>query len=110
MSFEVIVTEPFERKLKRLIRKYPSLKSDIAPLLLSLEQQPTMGEPLGKDCYKIRLAITSKGKGKSGGARVITYVRILKNSVFLIDIYDKSDQESIADRELKLLIKLLAQH
>ncbi len=68
-----------------------------------------MGSPLGKDCYKIRLAISSKGKGKSGGARLITYVRIVKGAVFLIDIYDKSDKGTISDAELRLLIELLAE-
>ena len=63
---------------------------------------------LGNDCYKIRFAISSKGKGKSGGARLITYVRVLENTVFLLDIYDKSQQATISDKELKLLVALLA--
>ena len=53
------------------------------------------------------MAITSKSKGKSGGARLITYVRIVQNSVFLLDIYDKSEQPNISDKELKLLIEIL---
>ncbi|MEM6737693.1 MAG: type II toxin-antitoxin system RelE/ParE family toxin [Bacteroidota bacterium] len=55
------------------------------------------------------MAITSKGKGKSGGARLITYVRVVKEMVYLIDIYDKADQATISDKELKLLIELLAE-
>ncbi len=57
-----------------------------------------MGTPIGKDCYKIRVLITSKGKGKgkSGGARVITYVRIVKSNVYLLDIYDKSNKAAIS--------------
>ncbi len=82
MSFKVIVTEPFERKLKKLAKKYKSLKSDITPVFNELKENPTIGTPLGKDCYKIRIRITSKGKGKSGGARIITYVRILNNNSF----------------------------
>jgi hypothetical protein len=81
---------------------------DLAKVLDQLAETPTMGTPLGKDCYKIRVAITSKGKGKSGGARLITYVRIMKGSVFLLDIFDKSEQASISDRELSLLIQILA--
>jgi hypothetical protein len=68
-----------------------------------------MGTPIGKDCYKIRVAVTSKGKGKSSGARLITYVRIIQKRVFLLDIYDKSDQINITAKELKMLIKLLSQ-
>ncbi len=72
MKFEIIATEPFERKLKRLARKYKSLKSDISKLFDELEVNPSIGDPIGKHCFKIRLAISSKGKGKSGGARIIT--------------------------------------
>ncbi len=67
------------------------------------------GIPLGKECYKICLAISSKGKGKSGGARIITYVRVTKNIVFLMDIYDKSEQSTISENELQWLIQLLAE-
>ena len=55
---------------------------------------------------KIRFAIASKGKGKSGRGRLITYVRIVKKTVFLIDIYDKSDQDTISDKELKMLVEI----
>jgi len=68
-----------------------------------------MGDPLGKHCYKVRMAITSKGQGKSGGARIITYIRVLKNTVYLMDIYDKSEQESISDREILKAINKLAE-
>jgi len=108
MNFEVIVTEPFERKFKRLSKKYKSLKSDLKPLVESLVQTPEQGVPLGKDCYKIRLAISSKGKGKSSGARIITLVRILKVRVFLMDISDKSEQPNISDKELQRLIEVFS--
>ncbi len=68
-----------------------------------------MGTPIGKDCYKLRITIVSKGKGKSGGARIITYVRIVKKTVFLMDIYDKSEQVNITDKELLMLIDILQQ-
>jgi hypothetical protein len=77
-------------------------------LLESLSEKPEQGTPLGRNCYKIRVAITSKGKGKSGGARLITYVRVVKKGVYLIDIYDKSEQSNITDKELLLLLDLLA--
>jgi hypothetical protein len=68
-----------------------------------------MGTSLGRDCYKIRLSISSKGKGKSGGARIITYVRVVKNRVYLMDIYDKSEQANISEKELIELIAILSQ-
>ena len=109
MSFDIVATEPFERKLKKLAKKYRSIKSDLLPIIDELTENPSIGTPLGKECYKVRIAISSKGKGKSGGGRLITYVRILKETVFLLDIYDKSDQDTISDKDLKLLIELLSE-
>jgi len=64
-----------------------------------------LGTPLGKDCFKIRLAIKSKNKGKSGGARVITHLHINAQNIYLLSIYDKADKDSISDKELENLIK-----
>lgn len=107
MSFEVIVTEPFERKFRQLSKRYPSLPGDLAILIEELSKYPQTGISLGKDCYKVRFAISSKGKGKSAGARLITYVLMVRKKVFLLDMYDKSDRINITDKELKLLIGLL---
>lgn len=64
-----------------------------------------MGTSLGNDCYKIRMAITSKGKGKSGGARVITFVQIIETTIYLLSIYDKADTSNISDAVLKERLK-----
>ncbi len=109
MNFDVIATEVFERKLKRLAKKHTSLAADLALIIDELTTNPTLGTPIGKDCYKLRIAITAKGRGKSGGARMITYVRIVKQTVFLMDIYDKSEQANISNKELQLLIEILEQ-
>ena len=76
-------------------------------LIESLEENPQHGSPLGKDCYKIRLAITSKGKGKSGGARVITHVYIFRKTVYLLSVYDKSEQANIPQSVIDAMIKQL---
>lgn len=107
MNYKIVPTPPFEKELKHLAKKYPSLKEDFAELVEELAQNPSIGIPLGDNCYKIRMAITSKGKGKSGGARVITCVRILRQTVYLIAIYDKSDMENITDSELSRRFKPL---
>ncbi len=109
MSFNVIATAPFERKLKRLVKKYKTLSTDLGLVIEELTENPTLGTPIGKDCYKLRIAISAKGKGKSSGARMITYVRIVKKNVFLMDIYDKSEQANISDKELLMLIDILQQ-
>src|SRR5258708_38969896 len=72
MNYNVEATDFFKRQLKRLVKKFPSLKSEFRDIIHVLEENPEQGTPIGKNCYKIRLSITSKGKGKSGGARVIT--------------------------------------
>lgn len=107
MSFNIIPTPPFEKELKQLAKKYPSIKSDITVLVMKLQQEPKMGTALGNDCYKIRMAISSKGKGKSGGARVITYVQVVETNIFLLSIYDKADTANISDKDLLERLKRL---
>ena len=100
MSFNIVPTRAFLKKLKKLYKKYPSIKSDVKELGLSLTENPFQGDALGKDCYKVRMAISSKGKGKSGGARVITCVKIIRNTIIMLTIYDKSEQDSIDNKDL----------
>ena len=105
MSYNVLTIPPFDKQLKRLAKKYPSLKNEFAELSENLEQEPEQGTNLGNNCYKIRIAIASEGKGKSGGARVITNFVIAEETVFLISIYDKSEKENLTDKELNELLK-----
>lgn len=105
MSYKIKIIPNFEKELKRLAKKYPSLKTEYIDLVNSLKREPKQGKAIGNGCYKIRLAIASKGKGKSGGARVITYVQVVDTSVFLLSIYDKSEKENIPDKELLELLK-----
>jgi len=104
MNYNVLTLPPFDRQLKRLARKFPSLKAEYADLIKELENNPEKGTSLGNNCFKIRLAIASKGRGKSGGARVITHFCIKDGTVFLLAIYDKNEQSDISDKELKELL------
>ncbi len=105
MSYKVKTIPKFEKELKRLVKKYHSLKKEFITLVQSLKEEPHQGTALGNNCYKIRLSIASKQKGKSGGARVITYVQITHSAVYLLTIFDKSDQENIPDKDLEELLK-----
>ncbi len=105
MSYEVIAIPNFEREIKKLAKKFPSLKDDFAKLLESLQEEPKIGTSLGNNCYKIQMAITSKNKGKSGGSRIITHLKIANKAVYLLSIYDKSEQENISDKELEELLR-----
>ncbi|GAO30214.1 type II toxin-antitoxin system RelE/ParE family toxin [Geofilum rubicundum] len=107
MSFRIKTISVFERQAKRLIKKFPSLKKEIQGLINNLKEEPQNGTSIGHNCYKIRLAIASKGKGKSGGARIITHVVIKDDTVYLLSIYDKSDIENLTDKEVMELIKLI---
>lgn len=105
MRNRVIVEKTFEKPAKRLAKRYPSFPSDLLTLIDQLESNAMLGISLGGNLRKIRLAIRSKAKGKSGGARVITYVYLEGNRVHLLTVYDKSERENISDEEIKILVE-----
>lgn len=105
MNYKVTTIPHFDKAIKRLVKKFPSLKMEYLTLIESLAINPKQGKNLGSNCYKIRIAIKSKGVGKSGGARVITHLKVIDKMVVLLDIYDKSEQDNIDDKEIEDLIK-----
>ena len=105
MSYSIELSANFKKEAKRLTKKYPSLKTELANLFTELEENPTIGTPLGNDIYKIRLAIASKNKGKSGGARVLSFVKVTETTVLLFSIYSKGEVDSLTDKQIKELIK-----
>jgi hypothetical protein len=113
MPVNIVTAQSFLIAAKKLLKKYPSLKADLATLEAQLLAKPDSGTPLGQNAYKIRLAIQSKGRGKSGGARIITHLETLvlrdetDQTVSLLYIYDKADTASISQRELEDLIRNL---
>ena len=109
----IVTTANFRREAKPLLKKYRSLKLELARLAEVLQLDAAHGEPLGQDCYKIRLAIASKSRGKSGGARLITYRRVVDAAtqtvkLFLLSIYDKSATASISKDEIAHLIQQIS--
>ena len=106
MNYNVELSLNFKKEAKKLIKKFPFLKQELAHLFTPLERNPTIGTSLGNDIYKIRLAISSKNKGKSGGARVLSFVKITETTVLLFSIYNKGDIDNLTDKEIKRLIKL----
>ncbi len=105
MNYSVYPTPEFKKLLKKLYKKYPSIKADLQELVSILSETPDFGIHLGQGIHKVRLAITSKGKGKSGGARVITYMITEDNEVYLVHIYDKSQLENITKDQIIELLK-----
>jgi hypothetical protein len=100
MSYNVYPTPDFKKFFKKLAKKYPSLKGDLQDLIDILKGKPDSGVHLGHGIYKIRMAITSKGKGKSGGARIITYYIAGDKEVYLVFIYDKNQLENITKEQI----------
>ncbi|WP_257667186.1 type II toxin-antitoxin system RelE/ParE family toxin [Parapedobacter tibetensis] len=100
-----IIAGKTDKQAKRLAKKYPSLKMDLAGHIKKLADEPEQGMALGNSFYKIRLAIASKGK--SGGARVVTYVKVARNTVYLSSIFDKSERSTVTDRELEQIFKMV---
>ena len=105
MSYNIIPTPDFKKFFKKLYKKYPSLKEDINGLIDKLEVDYTIGTPLGNNLFMIRLAIESKNKGKSGGARIIYFLLSDDNEIYLIHIFDKGQFENIPKHILHDLLK-----
>lgn len=105
MSFEVKTISVFEKQFKRLAKKYPSLKPELFELIQLLKENPAQGTSLGKNCFKIRIPIKSKGKGKSGGARISVSVVYAAKIVYLLSVYDKSEKGNLSNAEISELLR-----
>jgi mRNA-degrading endonuclease RelE of RelBE toxin-antitoxin system len=95
MTYSVKTTSHFDKEAKRIAKKHHGIKSDLANLIDKLEINPNLGTDLGQNMYKIRLAISGTNKGKSGGARVITYVVTPKKIIYLSEIYLKNEHDTV---------------
>lgn len=110
MSYRINYGPSFRRELKHLCKRYRSIKEDYLHFLEYIQDRPFAGIDLGSGVRKHRMAITSKNKGKSGGARVITITAVCdkcEGTITLLYIYDKSERENITDGEIQALINEL---
>ena len=106
MNYEIATTEDFDKGVKTLAKKYHSFLDDLENFKKELLKNPEMGEKLGSNARKVRMAIASKNKGKRGGARVITcnvLLNIENTDIYLLAIYDKGEQKSISKKEIEIL-------
>ncbi len=109
MNHKIVTTEYFDRQVKILLKKYHSFLDDLEDFKEELLKNPTIGDDLGDKTRKVRMAIASKNKGKSGGARVITctiLVDVENSEIYLLTIYDKGEQDAISKEEILYLKKI----
>ena len=107
MNYRIKVLPNFAKDLKRLNKKYPSIKEDYSNLINELKLNPYSGVDLGGGLRKVRMTIKSKGRGKSHGARVITYLLLVsedEGEINLLTIYDKAERESISRSEIEEIL------
>ena len=103
MSYEVRVVNEFKKDVKKLFKKYRSIKTDILDLIEKLEEDYNIGIDLGSNLYKIRVKNSDIG-GKSGGYRVIYYTRLPNNRIYLLTIFSKTQKENIDIGKLQPII------
>lgn len=108
---EIHTISPFDKEMKRLSKKYRSLIGDYIAWLEELRNNPLLGTDLGGGIRKVRMAISSKNKGKRGGARIITdtttIISLEEGVITLLYIYDKSERNNITDQEIEQLRRLI---
>lgn len=110
MNYSIETLPNFDRQVKRLAKKYKSLKEDLQELTNALRSDPAVGADLGNGVRKVRMVIRAKGKGKSYGARVITHTAVIsvrEGVVTLLAIYDKAEQSTITNKEIEQLLREL---
>ncbi len=102
---KVYTIPEFDRSLVRLSKKYKSLKTEYLEFVEKVETDGVQGVSLGNGIFKARFAVKSKGKGKSGGLRIISYNYVIvffeSDVVLLVDIYDKNEFSTIDKKILK---------
>ena len=110
MNYEINYISSFAKELKRLGKKYRSMRQDYARLLEELHANPAAGVSLGRGVRKVRMAIASKNKGKSHGARVITFTYSVdeeSGTIVLLFLYDKEERDTITSAEIDALLELV---
>ena len=109
LMIKITYTPEFKKEFKRLSKKFISLSQEMQELIAELSQNPESGKSIGKNIFKIRLAVKSKGKGKRGGMRVITYFYSLNDELYLLYLYDKSEQDSVSSKEIQSVINSITE-
>jgi mRNA-degrading endonuclease RelE of RelBE toxin-antitoxin system len=104
MNYKIDTIPRFEKDVKKLKKKFPNIKSDLAKFINELSSNPEMGTNLGENIFKVRIPNSSIPTGKSGGFRIITYYK-KDDTLYLVTIYSKTEQDTILTETLKQIVK-----
>jgi len=105
MSLTIFNLPNFSKDAKRLYKKYKNLPKDLKTLQDLLLENPKSGIKLGSSCYKIRLENSSVPTGKSKGFRVIYYYLDIKENIYFMAMYSKSELSNISDDKIEDILK-----
>ena len=104
MNFKIDTIPRFEKDVKKLKKKFPKIKDDLAKFINELSLNPELGIKLGENIFKIRIPNASIPTGKSGGFRIITYYKT-NNTLYLVTTYSKTEQDNILTDKLRQIVK-----
>jgi len=104
MNYKIDTIPRFEKDVKKLKKKFPKIKNDLIKFINELSLNPELGINLGENIYKVRISNSSIPTGKSGGFRVVTYYK-KDNTLFLVTIYSKTEQDTILTEKLRKIVK-----
>jgi mRNA-degrading endonuclease RelE of RelBE toxin-antitoxin system len=112
MSYDVHLTETFQKSVKALKKKYPHVKDDLLGQIKVLEEDPSAGDPIpgwNKEIWKVRVASSDVRKGKRGGYRLIYLWKADEIKIYLLVAYFKGEKAEITKKEIETLLKQLNQ-
>ena len=92
------------KEVKKLKKRYKHIEKDYIDFINSIKSIDDLGINLGNNIFKVRIANSDKNRGKSSGYRLISYLKLIENELYVIYIYDKSDMENINENEIDKLI------
>ena len=110
MSYEIYLTQSFQRCIKRLKKKFPHIKADFSTLFQNLQEDPQMGDPIpgwNRKVWKIRISSTDMKRGKSGAFRFIYAWTSGERILCPLFVYFKGEKEDITKAEIEVLLKRL---
>jgi len=97
-------TDTFNKAVKQLKKRFRNIDADFTNFVNSVENEEDLGVYLGNGVYKARISNSNKNSGKSGGYRLISYLKLVENELYLLFIYDKSDYDTISENAIDSLI------